>query len=136
MTTLEETLEPALFNELRLLTASAGPAFLTHLVDDFAHDTETCLAQLRQAVMRGDRAAVGRLAHSIKGMGGQLGGRRLASSCSRLEEKAMTGKALDIRVDLDELESDYRELRRALTLELTSLGRDRIPHVPDLDKTD
>ena len=136
MTTLEDTLEAALFNELRLLTASAGPGFLTQLVDDFAHDTESCLAQLRQAIIRGDHAAVGHLAHSIKGMGSQLGGRRLASSCNSLEEKAMTGTALDIGVDLNELENDYRELRSALTLELASPGRDRVGRVHDLDKTD
>jgi HPt (histidine-containing phosphotransfer) domain-containing protein len=120
MKTGEETLDRAMFDELRLLTTSAGLGFLTGLIDDFVHDAETCLAQLRQAVRGGDRAAVARLAHAIKGMGAQLGGHRLASSCNRLEAKAMSDNPFDTVVDLDELESDYRELRGALTRELSS----------------
>lgn len=119
MKTAEETLDPAMFNELRLLTTSAGLGFLTGLIDDFVHDAERCLAQLRHAVMQSDRAAVARLAHTIKGMSGQLGGHRLASSCHRLEVNAMSSTPFDTD-DLDELENEYRELRGALTLELSS----------------
>ena len=58
----------------------------------FVHDTEPLLLQLREAFEAASHA-VGRIAHSIKGSCGQLGGRRLAVACDRLESKA-TDRAL------------------------------------------
>lgn len=108
-------LDPVVFEELHVLTGSSGEARLTELVSQFAQETEAWLAQLRQAVDAGDAATVGRVAHSIKGSAGQLGGRRLASSCSRLEENATTGSLSDCRNSLGAVENDFAELRHELT---------------------
>ena len=71
-----------------------------------------------QALEVGDALAVGRIAHSIKGSSVQLGGRRLALSCGRLERKAAAGSFADGQDDLLEVEIDYKELRSSLTEQL------------------
>lgn len=107
-------LDPAVFDELRVLTGSSGEARLIELVSLFIQDTEMWLAQLRQAMEVSDTDAVGRIAHGIKGSAGQLGGQRLALSCGRLEENATTGALSDCRIGLGVVENDYLELRHEL----------------------
>jgi chemotaxis protein histidine kinase CheA len=72
-----------------------------------------------------DGAAVARIAHSIRGSGDQLGGRRLALSCLRLEEKAATGCLSANQTDLQEVEFDYQDLCRTLIHQLASTDRQR-----------
>ena len=126
----ERTIDLAVLDELRAVGDAVEQDLLAELVDRFAHDTEPLLVELRGAVESGDAPAVGRIAHAIKGSCGQLGGRRLASSCGRLEGKATAGTLSDGRSDLHEVEIDYRELQHALTLRLSSADRRRLrgPH--------
>ena len=107
----EEILEAAVIDELD----SLGEDFLAHLVDQFRRETELLLVELRDAHEIGDRPAVGRIAHSIKGSSSQIGGRRLASSCEELEQKATLEFASKRDDDLDDVEKSYDELRLALT---------------------
>jgi HPt (histidine-containing phosphotransfer) domain-containing protein len=97
--------------------------FVAELVDQFVHDTELRLVELRNALEVEDAGAVARIAHSIKGSGGQLGGRRLALSCGRLERKAANGRLSEARIDLREVEFDFLELRGVLTQQLTAVER-------------
>jgi histidine phosphotransfer protein HptB len=115
----ERTFDLAALEELRTLGESIGPEFLPELVDLFVQDTELLLVQLREAVEIRDVVAVGRIAHNIKGGGGQLGARQLASSCSRLERAADVGFLSVNQTDLHEVEMDYVELRHALRQQLS-----------------
>jgi len=117
----EMTIDPAVLDELRVLGKAAEHDFVGELVDEFVHDTELRLVELRTSVDVGDALAVRRIAHAIKGSGGQLGGRRLALSCGRLERKAASGRLSEAKLDLREIEFDYRELRLALTRQLTQV---------------
>ena len=108
---VEHTIDPVVFDELRIL-GDATDRILAELVEQFVHDTEPLLVELRDALEVGDALAVGRIAHSIKGSSGQLGGRRLALSCGRLERKAAAGSLAEGQDDLLEVEIDYEELRR------------------------
>lgn len=123
--TEELTIDQAVFDELRVLGEGDEEDFLAELVDLFLHDTEPLLLYLREALEVGDSLAVGRFAHSIKGVCGQLGGRRLALSCDRLEGKATAGLLAEGQADLQEVESDFKELRRALTQQMASVGQQR-----------
>jgi histidine phosphotransfer protein HptB len=107
----EEILEAAVVDELD----SLGEDFLAHLVDQFRRETEFLLAELRDAHQIGDRPAVGRIAHSIKGSSSQIGGRRLASSCEELEQNATLEHGSTHDDDLRHVEKSYDELRLALT---------------------
>jgi two-component system sensor histidine kinase/response regulator len=119
----DPTIDPAVFDELRLLGEATEQDFLAELVGQFVADTGPLLVQLRQAMERGDAAAVARIAHTIKGSGDQLGGRRLALSCSRLEKLAKADSLLDAKTRLQEVEFDYQDLCRMLTRQLSSPDR-------------
>jgi HPt (histidine-containing phosphotransfer) domain-containing protein len=115
----ESTFDLAALEELRALGESIGPEFLPELVDLFVQDTELLLAELRAAVELRDMDAVGRIAHNIKGGGGQLGARQLASSCTRLEQAAAIGNLSVNQTDLHGVEMDYVELRQALRQQMS-----------------
>jgi two-component system, sensor histidine kinase and response regulator len=114
-TAAEFAIEDADFDELRMLAEATEHDFVTELIDQFVLETDLMLVALRDASARGDTEAVGRVAHSIMGSGGQLGGRRLALSCGRLERKAIAGVLAQGQGELAEVESDYQELRVTLT---------------------
>jgi PAS domain S-box-containing protein len=111
----EFAIDHAEFDELRLLAEATEHDFVTNLIDQFVEETDLLLRDLREASTNGDASAVGHIAHSIKGSGGQLGGRRLALSCDRLEQTATTGGLSHGPDDLAQVERDYAELRDALT---------------------
>jgi CheY-like chemotaxis protein len=112
----EITLDPVVFDELRVL-GGHSEAFVGELVDQFVLDTDLLLVDLREVFESGDTIAVSCIAHNIKGSAGQLGARRLASSCGRLETQALVGLRSEAPTSLREVETDYQELRRALAQE-------------------
>jgi len=111
------------FDELRLLAEATEHDFVSELIDQFVHDTDLMFVDLRDATSRGDDVAVGHIAHSIQGSGAQLGGRRLALSCSRLVTTATAGDLSHSPDDLREVEHDYAELRVTLTEHRLSVDR-------------
>jgi PAS domain S-box-containing protein len=119
----EFAIDHADFDELRLLAEATEHDFVTDLIDQFVEGTDLLFRDLREASSIGDASAVGHIAHSIKGSGAQLGGRRLALSCDRLEDTATTGGLSHSPDDLAEVERDYAELRDALTEQRLSLDR-------------
>ncbi|MGZ4799881.1 MAG: response regulator [Acidimicrobiia bacterium] len=117
---VEITIDQVVFDELRVIGDAAGHNLVAEVVEHFIRDTEVLLVQLRDAFERGDAFAVSRIAHSIKGGCSQLGGRQLASTCTRLESEASAGSLADGEIDLDELETDYLELRRELNQQVST----------------
>jgi CheY-like chemotaxis protein len=113
--TAEVMIDPAVLDELLALAESSGHDFLPNLVEQFVRETEPRLVELRTAVETGAADSVGGIAHLIQGSALQLGGRRLALSCSRLENKATAGFVADARPDMQGVDMDYQDLRRTLT---------------------
>jgi HPt (histidine-containing phosphotransfer) domain-containing protein len=112
----EVTIDEAVFEELRTF----GDDFLIGLLDQFVHYTDPQLVELSDALEAGDHAAVGRIAHSMKGSSGQLGGQRLSVCCGRLEESATAGHMSNGPDDLEEVETEYKELCRAWSQALSA----------------
>lgn len=108
-TAAEPALDSAVFGELVALAATVDDRFLAGLVDQFMHETEPRLVELRHAYRRGDVPTVRRLAHGIRGSSAQLGGARLAASCFRLE-RIVTTTDLRGHAVLGEIEADHSEL--------------------------
>jgi PAS domain S-box-containing protein len=69
--------------ELRRLGRALGKDVLRNLAESFR--SQTCLAEMRSGLARGDRPHVGREAHSLKGSSAALGAVRLATLCEELE---------------------------------------------------
>jgi two-component system, sensor histidine kinase and response regulator len=122
-TAAEFAIDHADFDELRLLAEATEHDFVTELIDQFVHDTDLLLVDLRAAVAGDDRVAVSHIAHSILGSAGQLGGRRLGLSCRRLESAATAQGDADGQLDVSEVESDYQELRATLTEQRMLAGK-------------
>jgi PAS domain S-box-containing protein len=121
----ELAIDPAVFDELRLLGEATEQDFLAELVGQFVSETEPLLVELRLAVEMADAPAVARIAHNLKGSGDQLGGRRLALSCGRLEAMASADSLVDSETNLQEVQFDYQDLCRSLTRQLSSPVRPR-----------
>ena len=118
----EPTIDHTVFDQLRLLAAPSRPDFVGGLVAAFLVDTATAIGQLAIAVRDGDLEAVRSFSHLIKGGSAQLGGRHLAASCERLEQRVDIDNALHGGSVLDEIEAAYEDLRRALTFERVTAG--------------
>ncbi|MEA2125499.1 MAG: two-component system, sensor histidine kinase and response regulator, partial [Solirubrobacteraceae bacterium] len=118
----------AVFEELRSAGGEQPGAFLTDVIKCFIAESEPCLVDLRRVLDLRDAAAVGHYAHLLKGSCAQLGGRRLAASCERLERRALAGYLTLNRTDLEEVEVDYEDLRRALSRELEQLTKPSAAH--------
>jgi PAS domain S-box-containing protein len=115
------TIDPLVFEELRSVGASEHSDLLRDLIEDFERESEPCLVELREAMDRCDSSAVAFQAHRMRGSCLQLGARRLAASCERLERKAAAGYLTPTRIDLEDVEVDYEDLRRVLAKELERL---------------
>jgi HPt (histidine-containing phosphotransfer) domain-containing protein len=95
---------------LRELCVSTGdPDFLRDLVDTFLTEVGLRLGQLQALAQGGDMAAVGEVAHGMKGTSGAMGATLAASACAVLEAAAGAG-----RVGPEELAQVSAELERAV----------------------
>lgn len=79
------------------LQANAGADFVSRLVEAFAEEAPTLVAQLRRAAAAGDAETFETTAHSLKSNGVALGAARLAELASRLEWQGLDagGDAID-----------------------------------------
>jgi CheY-like chemotaxis protein/HPt (histidine-containing phosphotransfer) domain-containing protein len=111
----ELTIDPVVLEQLRVLGQNSEPDFVGDLIKQFASDTEPLMAELRQAFDSDDAVTVTRIAHNMKGCSGQLGGRRLAASCGRLEKRAAGGRLAECQADRQDVEADYQETLGALS---------------------
>jgi response regulator RpfG family c-di-GMP phosphodiesterase len=111
---LETTLDVSVFDELSVLSEESEQDLVGELIEQFIVDIDPMLVELRDAVTDGDSLAVGRIANVIRASSDQLGGRRFATACGRLERAATTGRLADGGDAMDELESDYEVLRQTL----------------------
>ena len=107
-------IDQAVLDNIRFLGAAFGFDLLGQLVEQFVHDTEDQLVQLRHAFKERDTLAVGRIARTIRQSAGQLGGWRLSSSCLRLETEASAGRLEGHWTASNEIEADYESLRGLL----------------------
>jgi PAS domain S-box-containing protein len=119
----EVTIDPAVLNDLFAMADGGGQDFVADLVTRFLTDTEARLVELGAAVETGDAPSIGRLAHLIQGSAAQMGGRRLALSCRRLENSAATGLTT-ASTDTQGVDMDYQDLRDTL-LDMTAPADNR-----------
>jgi len=71
--------------------ADGDTEFAEELIDTFIHSGDLVLAQIRDAVERGDLDAISRSAHSLKGASANIRAAPLSSVAAELEEAARAG---------------------------------------------
>ncbi|MDQ3364862.1 MAG: response regulator [Myxococcota bacterium] len=90
------------------------PGLLQELVEVYAAQAPVVLAELRGAATTGDRSAVWRAAHALKGVSANLGVRRVVTLCAGIEDRAREGSLEGIDVALEHLTEELESGRRAL----------------------
>ncbi|MGH8115717.1 MAG: response regulator, partial [Rhodanobacteraceae bacterium] len=107
---LPDTLDTATLADLEDIMGDE----LVALVDVYLRDGETRMRDLREAAGRGDGAAVGKLAHSLKSASANLGALPLSTRARQVEEAARNGTLADPADSVAALEKLYANAAAAL----------------------
>ena len=91
-----------------------APVFLGQLYDTWDGETRVRLEELSAAVDAGDVAAVGRVAHSIKGGSASMGAVRLAEVCDEVEQAVRDGAPVDPAGAQERIAAAVEQARAAL----------------------
>jgi CheY-like chemotaxis protein/HPt (histidine-containing phosphotransfer) domain-containing protein len=92
-------------------------SLLREVVDTFIRIAPLRLATLWKASQKPDAGSLERAAHSFRGSCANLGARRMADICARLEDLGRTGSTEGSRELVEALEADYEGVRLALEAE-------------------
>ena len=111
------TIDPLVFDGLRVLSDDDDPGFLTRLIGHFLMDTPTRLTALGTACRKGRAEDVQRIAHSLKGSASNLGALGLARMCDQLVLAAREGLET-VPALLAELELEFQRVRGELEQDL------------------
>ena len=84
------------------------------IIDSFRERVPPALAAMVDAAAVPDPVELGRLAHSLSGMAGNIGAVELAGIATRLEELARSGRLAGTGKLLDDLAEAYERTRVAL----------------------
>jgi two-component system, sensor histidine kinase and response regulator len=113
-------IDETILDEIRDVGGAAPQDLLGQLVEQFIHDTDRLLIELRTSFEVNDEQGVGRIAHSIKASAAQLGGRRLASLCDQLETAASSSSLIDAQSALRDVEMSYQALCQTLVQQVST----------------
>jgi HPt (histidine-containing phosphotransfer) domain-containing protein len=110
-----EAPEPSVFAETALVDRLMGDrALAAVIVLGFLGDVPKQLDALRGFLAAGDARAVQRQAHTVKGAAATVGAEALAALALELERAGEAGNLDTVRSAVDELESQFQRLKRAM----------------------
>jgi CheY-like chemotaxis protein len=107
----EPYLDDRVMEDLRRLGDSK---MLAELVGIFLDDARASIEALGEAVEAGDAPTVERVAHSLKGSSGNMGARRMARACARLQDAGASGDLARAPGLLAGLREEFDRVRPAL----------------------
>ena len=110
-----ETLDRSVIASFR---QAGSPDFTVGLIDQFIEEAGSQVQTLRDATDHGDRQALSRTAHSLKGSAMTMGAMRLAALCARVEDhlSGIPGSVVTPSL-LTEVEEELVRVRNALAAE-------------------
>jgi CheY-like chemotaxis protein/HPt (histidine-containing phosphotransfer) domain-containing protein len=117
-TSPEAVLDPAVLHGLRELREPGAPDPLQELVELFLRDARPKLEKMAAAAEKNDPSALAAAAHSLKGSASNLGARRLAALCGRLEKHAKSSEWTDAASLLLTVQSEFHLVETALVTEM------------------
>ncbi|MDQ3980563.1 MAG: response regulator [Actinomycetota bacterium] len=114
----EEVLDLSLLEQLRDLgPGDDGADLFTKLVETFARESATRVAELRDAAQNGDFARLLRVAHTQRGSSAVMGAGALASACAALEAASRGSDIEEVRERLKDIEAELERATAALESE-------------------
>jgi two-component system sensor histidine kinase/response regulator len=82
---MEEAVDLVVLLSLEAAQVEGEPDLVVELIDLYAEDAPRHLSAIRSALAAGDRAALRRAAHCLKGSSASLGARGMEMCCEKLE---------------------------------------------------
>ena len=111
----EPILNPAAIQALRDLSPEGDSEFLKELITIYIADTPKQIAQLEEALARGDAAVATRAAHTVKGSSGNFGADDLTGIAREAENAAKAGDLASAARLLPLLKMHFERVQAALT---------------------
>jgi HPt (histidine-containing phosphotransfer) domain-containing protein len=87
------------------------PDIVIELIDLYVEDVPRRFEIMRSAISDGDRSAVQRQAHTVKGSSGNLGALGIAQICDRMERLEFDGPDSNLQALMDQLEQEFSDVR-------------------------
>ena len=115
---LADVIDPATLASLRSLSDSEEDNVLGDLVGLFLRDMPAKLDQIETAAAQSRPVSLRECAHSLKGSASNLGARRLAGLCARLENLARGPSLAEATQSIPELREEFQRVCAALRSEL------------------
>jgi HPt (histidine-containing phosphotransfer) domain-containing protein len=113
-----DVIDPATLASLRSLSDSEDDNVLGDLVGLFLRDMPAKLDQIEAAAAQSRPVSLRECAHSLKGSASNLGARRLAGLCARLETLARGPSLAEATQSIPELREEFQRVCSALRSEL------------------
>ena len=105
------------------------------IMRDFAASQGLFRAEFRAALERGDNQAAQRLAHTLKGMAGQIGALDLSARAKQLEDAMKQGcSEADLAAQLARCDSELNRVRAGIDAALSPDGLDQVPSADPTDQ--
>lgn len=103
-------LDPRALDRIRDLAGARGACLLAEVIALYLRHAPAVMADLRSALVRSDRSALARGAHTLKSSSSQLGANALAAACGRLELLAARAEPPALAAALARIEAVYRSV--------------------------
>jgi len=111
-------IDPSVFDVFREAGGTdTADTFVTELIDEYLAEATSGMAILKDAVERGDGAAIRRATHSLKGMSSTVGAGPMAAMCEELEILAHGTTFAGTAGLFAALENEFTRVRVALLVE-------------------
>ena len=114
----EGVLDQTVIAGLKELREPGQPDPLAELIELFFRDARPRLQKMEAALAAKDFSALAAAAHSLKGSASNLGARRLASLCARLETEAKGQELSETANILLDVKSEFQQVEQTLRAEI------------------
>jgi HPt (histidine-containing phosphotransfer) domain-containing protein len=111
-------LDPSVFDEARQFLAEEADEVIGRLLESFHAKTPDMVSDLRRAAEKRDCQNVRFIAHTLKGLSGTVGARRVQALCAEIEASAASEPNRDTTPTVSRLEAELVAARRALSASL------------------
>lgn len=110
-------LEGNALENIRALQVEGEPDFLTEMIDLYLVDAPVLIDRARRSLREGDYPSARKAYHSLKGISGNLGARRLADLCQQMEFQADAENLREMQTLAPTLEREFELVCAALEKE-------------------
>ena len=111
-------LDDRVLDSLRSLAGAKAKTFLAKIISEYLEDNPQKLEAIRQAIQSNDVRALRQASHSLRSSSANLGAITIADLCKQLENLARSGTIQGASVIMEQLITEYPQVKLALEQEL------------------